>query len=113
MAQPAAAFLVAVSMLERRTTPAQPADAAVTASAVVPQPAVRAVPERQDRPATPVPAPGQPASTLADFARRVASEHHASHSQPITRDALCARLGVSNQLASDLLRQIRTAPETT
>jgi hypothetical protein len=33
------------------------------------------------------------------------------HGEPITRDALRARLGVSNQLASELLRQIR-APQT-
>ena len=45
---------------------------------------------------------------LVDFARRVASEHESQHGRPITRDALRARLGVSNQLASDLLRQIRT-----
>jgi len=42
-----------------------------------------------------------------EFARRVAAEHQATHGRPITRDALRARLGVSNQLASDLLRQIR------
>jgi hypothetical protein len=39
----------------------------------------------------------------------VADEHENHHGRPITRDALRARLGVSNQLASDLLRQIRTA----
>ncbi|MCP9951688.1 DUF2637 domain-containing protein [Actinomadura madurae] len=49
-----------------------------------------------------------PAGPLVDFARRVASEHETEHGRPITRDALRARLGVSNQLASDLLRQIRT-----
>lgn len=49
-----------------------------------------------------------PAGPLVDFARRVASEHETEHGRPITRDALRARLGVSNQLASDLLRQLRT-----
>ena len=53
-------------------------------------------------------APG-PAGELVAFARRVADEHQTRHGRPITRDALRARLGVSNQLASDLLRQIRTA----
>ena len=47
------------------------------------------------------------AGPLLEFARRVAAEHQATHGRPITRDALRARLGVSNQLASDLLRQIR------
>lgn len=49
-----------------------------------------------------------PAAPLVDFARRVAVEHETQHGRPITRDALRARLGVSNQLASDLLRQLRT-----
>ena len=59
-------------------------------------------------PGSPSSAPARP---LVEFARRVATEHHDRHGQPITRDALRARLGVSNQLASDLLRQLRT--ETT
>jgi hypothetical protein len=49
-----------------------------------------------------------PAGPLVDFARRVAAEHESEHGRPITRDALRARLGVSNQLASELLRQVRT-----
>jgi hypothetical protein len=44
------------------------------------------------------------------LARRAAAGHQAAHGQPITRDALRARLGISNQLASGLLRQVR-APE--
>jgi len=113
-ATPAAAFLVAVSMLERRAAPGQ-------APAVLPVPAQ----DGQDRPVPAVPSPlsgpdelsGVPgaihaAGALVHFARRVAAERQAANGQPITRDALRARLGVSNQLASDLLRQIRTAPET-
>ncbi len=42
-----------------------------------------------------------------DAARRAAAEHQDQHRQPITRDALRARLGVSNQDASDLLSQLR------
>ena len=63
--------------------------------------------------ALPVPAPAgrrggsSQAGPLLEFARRVAAEHQATHGRPITRDALRARLGVSNQLASGLLRQIR------
>ena len=45
---------------------------------------------------------------LLTAARRAAAEHQDQHGQPITRDALRARLGVSNQAASELLRQLRT-----
>ena len=103
-ATPAAAFLVAVSMLERRTTARVRSDA--------PSAAVLPAPGQDDRP-VPVPEPGQaPAGPLLDFARKIAAEHHYTCGQPITRDTLRARLGVSNQLASELLRQIRTTPET-
>ena len=44
---------------------------------------------------------------LLAAARRAAAEHQDRHGQPITRDALRARLGVSNQAASELLRQLR------
>ncbi|WP_131740280.1 DUF2637 domain-containing protein [Actinomadura roseirufa] len=175
---PAGAFLVAVSMLERRKTtqatadepalpvpvpdfsgrPSSEASASSAAPSAVPSSAlspsspwvvweddrptaaalVPAVPNDQDRQTTdeqagedvpdgqtsiplPVPVPAveeaaaaspspAPAGPLVDFARRVASEHQDRHGRPITRDALRARLGVSNQLASDLLRQIRTEP---
>lgn len=103
-ATPSGAFLVAVSMLERRTTrpaagqpvPAIPAEDGGTRTLVpVPSPSAE-------------PSPIGPAAVLVDFARRVATEHEQTHGQPITRDKLRARLGVSNQLASDLLHQIRT-----
>ena len=45
---------------------------------------------------------------LLAAARRAAAEHQDEHGQPITRDALRARLGVSNQAASELLRQFRS-----
>jgi len=48
-----------------------------------------------------------PAPELLAYARQIADDHHTQHGRPITRDALRARLGVSNQLASDLLRRIR------
>ncbi|MEV4159931.1 DUF2637 domain-containing protein [Nonomuraea dietziae] len=92
-ATPAGAFLVAVSMLERRA--GEPSAVAV--------PVLNAENEPQDeRENTPAPA-------LLDYARRVADEHHAKHGKPITRDALRSHLGVSNQLASDLLHTLRTA----
>jgi hypothetical protein len=105
-ATPCAAFLVAVSMLERRAS-AQPqrrdGDPA-------PFPVLRAVPD-QDGSAVSSWA-GRPSGTdseagLLASARHAAAEYQAAHGQPITRDALRARLGVSNQLASHLLRQVR------
>jgi hypothetical protein len=131
-ATPAGAFLVAVSMLERRASGSRPAasvvpssdaltappsfgrpnDSSSTASPVVedePRPELSAVQDEQTE--LPVPAAEsapRPAAPLLDFARRVADEHRAQHGRPITRDALRGRLGVSNQLASDLLRQLRT-----
>ena len=55
--------------------------------------------------------PAQPPAYLA-AARRAAAEHQDQHRQPITRDALRARLGVSTQAASDLLRQLRATQES-
>jgi hypothetical protein len=116
-ATPSGAFLVAVSMLERRANrpnaaapvPSVPAigaedeqdEEAAHAGTLVPVPSPSAEPSGP-------PSPARPAAALVDFARRVAAEHEQAHGQPITRDKLRARLGVSNQLASDLLHQIRT-----
>ncbi|GII94903.1 hypothetical protein [Sinosporangium siamense] len=41
----------------------------------------------------------------------MAEEYQTAQGKPISRDTLRARLGVSHQLASDLLRTLRTAPE--
>ncbi|MEN3540275.1 DUF2637 domain-containing protein [Microbispora sp. ZYX-F-249] len=107
-ATPAGAFLIAVSMLERRAAAPRtdPSAPALTVDAVPssPSPAPALVPAAQDGEPGPSPA-------LVDYARRVADEHQAKHGKPITRDLLRARLGVSNQLASDLLRTLRTASE--
>jgi hypothetical protein len=137
-ATPAGAFLVAVSMLERRasdrTDRVERTDAMAAPPSfghhAEPSPASARVPDSSPPPALqdgprpeltaadqsnededgqtriPVPEPS-PAAPLLEFARRVAAEHHTKHGRPITRDVLRARLGVSNQLASDLLRQIR------
>jgi hypothetical protein len=102
-AVPSGAFLVAVSMIERR-------------AARRPRPAAD-----QDGGAGELTAPGRPSpvqdagdgtqdggdEALLAAARRAAAEHQDQHGQPITRDALRARLGVSNQAASELLRQLR------
>jgi hypothetical protein len=98
-ATPSAAFLVAVSMLERR---------AATRHRPAPVPAMPAVPDDISN----APAPGRPSRTgpdaaLIESARAAAAAHQHQHGQPITRDALRAQLGISNQLASDLLRHIR------
>ncbi|MGJ6969399.1 DUF2637 domain-containing protein [Streptosporangium sp. G11] len=102
---PAAAFLIAVSILERRATGPRPE----------PSPAM-AVPESVTAVPVLLPVPdddqgdgAEPSPALLDYARRVADEHHAKHGKPITLDLLRARLGVSSQLASDLLRHLRTA----
>ncbi|TDD54630.1 DUF2637 domain-containing protein [Nonomuraea terrae] len=119
-ATPAGAFLVAVSMLERRATAIRtdsprdlpqpssscvPATSAPAGSRTVPQadrPVLVPTDEGPDHGPAPDPA-------LLAYARRVAVEHHARHGEPITRDLLRARLGVSEQLASDLLRTLRTS----
>jgi len=96
-AVPPAAFLVAVSMIERR--------AAQRPRLTAGQDRAAGEPSAPGRP-SPVPDTGDEA--LLTAARRAAAEHQDQHGQPITRDQLRARLGVSNQAASELLRQLRT-----
>ncbi|MFF5249095.1 DUF2637 domain-containing protein [Streptosporangium sp. NPDC000095] len=119
-ATPAGAFLIAVSMLERRSSGprSEPSPAPVPVPDAVPQPPAEPA-ALSPSPAPAVPTQngtgnGQngagPTSELLDYARRVADEHHARHGRPITRDALRTRLGVSSQLASDLLRNLRDSP---
>ncbi|MEU7939509.1 DUF2637 domain-containing protein [Microbispora bryophytorum] len=117
-ATPAGAFLVAVSMLERRASgprlepsPALSSSAVPSSAPVVTSSSVPAlVPPEPDGADRSEDGPG-PSPALIDYARRVADEHQAKHGKPITRDLLRARLGVSNQLASDLLRTLRTTPD--
>jgi hypothetical protein len=124
-ATPCGAFLVAVSMLERRSSGRRPAPSPVVLTSPVPPSFGHPQDEttgEQDEPVEDAPRQGElvsvpdrppssstPADSLVAYARRVATEHETRHGRPITRDALRSRLGVSNQLASDLLRQIRTA----
>jgi hypothetical protein len=98
--------------------PSPSADLSAARPAVVPdeEPPVLAVapdPSPSDGassadPASADPSSARPAAELVEFARRVAAEHHQAHGEPITRDKLRARLGISNQLASTLLRELRT-----
>ena len=103
-AVPPVAFLVAVSMIERRAARRPRLIAGGDGSA--------GDPSAPGRP-SPLPAAGDEAQDGGDealllaAARRAAAEHQDQHGQPITRDALRARLGVSNQAASELLRQLR------
>ena len=102
-AVPPAAFLVAVSMIERRAARRPRLIAGADGSV--------GEPSAPGRP-SPVPDAGDEAQdgedeALLAAARRAAAEHQDQHGQPITRDALRARLGVSNQAASELLRQLR------
>jgi len=104
-AVPPAAFLVAVSMIERRAARRPRPVAARDGEAPAPgRPSP--VPDARDE---------EDQGVLA-LARRAAAEHQDQHGQPITRDQLRARLGVSNQAASELLRQLRAGqgqpPET-
>lgn len=103
-AVPPVAFLVAVSMIERRAARRPRLIAGADGAA--------GGPSAPGRP-SPVPDAGDEArdggdEALLAAARRAAAEHQDEHGQPITRDALRARLGVSNQAASELLRQLRT-----
>ncbi|SEG67668.1 hypothetical protein SAMN05444920_103893 [Nonomuraea solani] len=99
-------------MLERRAAP--PESCAAPAASSTPVLASSPVPEfvpndHTDQDNAQDGRDGDLAPALVDYARRVADEHHTKHGKPITRDALRTHLGVSNQLASDLLRTLRTA----
>jgi hypothetical protein len=102
-AVPPAAFLVAVSMIERRAARRPRPAAGQDGEAVEPSALGRPSPVRE---AGDDARDGGDEALLA-AARRAAAEYQDRHGQPITRDALRARLGVSNQAASELLRQLR------
>ncbi|GAA3645221.1 DUF2637 domain-containing protein [Nonomuraea antimicrobica] len=113
-ATPASAFLLAVSMLERRATATRTnslQDVPQTSQAVSAEshnipPAERPAPAPADEVDRQHDAP-TPDPTLVDYARRVADEHHSKHGGPITADLIRARLGVSDQLAADLLHLLQ------
>ncbi|MEV4096686.1 DUF2637 domain-containing protein [Streptosporangium saharense] len=114
-ATPAGAFLVAVSMLERRASAPRTApehEPSSFISDVVLKPAPPSIPGTVPEPVLAEQAEQDgPSPELLDYARRVAEEYQTAHSKPISRDTLRARLGVSHQLASDLLRTLRISPD--
>ncbi|GII95776.1 DUF2637 domain-containing protein [Sinosporangium siamense] len=109
-ATPAGAFLIAVSMLERRALGLDPAlrrESGPSSSLDVPELSSATAHVGEGEPVDAAP----PAPALLDYAQRLADEHHAKHGRPITSDALRARLGVSSQLASDLHRHIHSTAQ--
>ncbi|MEV4838581.1 DUF2637 domain-containing protein [Nonomuraea sp. NPDC049486] len=131
-ATPAVAFLVAVSMLERRASHRAPIDTAElvdddadgqldpaeTGTAELPQldSAPSPVPGPAEPgqigtgPAEPGHAESGPSPALLAYARRLADDHHTSHQRPITGDQLATRMHVSPDLAADLLTHLRKEP---
>jgi hypothetical protein len=101
-AVPSAAF----SMIERRAARRPRPVAGQDAAAAEPSGPGRPSPARDAVDG----APDEEGRELLALARRAAAEHQDQHGQPITRDALRARLGISNQAASGLLRQLRAGP---
>src|ERR1019366_8276533 len=99
-AVPSGAFLVAVSMIERRAAP-RPQRAAIPGHH-------GGASDRVLGRGRPSPPQDEEDEALLAAARRAAAEHQDQHGQPITRDALRARLCVSNQAASELLRPLRS-----
>ncbi|WP_214413789.1 DUF2637 domain-containing protein [Sphaerisporangium fuscum] len=122
-ATPAVAFLVAVSLLERRAAlrvPVPTADVSPPPSPSVVAVQATEVGQEHETPLTPTvalstasttPAPQKPGTSgaLLTHARKIADDYQNRYGKPITRDLLRAQLGVSNQLASDLLRDLTPA----
>ncbi|MFE6386483.1 DUF2637 domain-containing protein [Nocardiopsis dassonvillei] len=127
-AVPAAAFLVAVSMLERRaahgaqqqdepeSVSAEPAASSEreefrvtevhwqhteTAPAPAPEPPPAPAPQ-------PAPAAVEQGHPLASYAAQLAQEYRVTHGREITVTALRSRLGVSETVAATLREQITT-----
>ena len=110
-ATPAVAFLVAVSMLERRASHRPPVPAAEAVEQAAEEPHGSTVCERpQLNPAEPTPPEHAPSPALLTYARRLADDHHTKHHRPITGDQLATRMHVAPDVANDLLTQLRKEP---
>jgi hypothetical protein len=106
---PAGAFLVAISMVERRARTnhaarlPQLAMSSVVSAAPEGGGSVRSAPVEVAPSVTDGPGPAAAVpEALLGFARKVAAEHLARHGQPIHAAALRTRLGVSRELAEQL-----------
>lgn len=129
-AVPAAAFLVAVSMLERRaahrpqqqdepeSAPAEPVSSEREEFRVTEvhwqhtEPAPAPAPEPPPAPVSPAPQPAPAAveqgHPLASYAAQLAQDYRVTHGREITVTALRSRLGVSETVAATLREQITT-----
>ncbi|MEV4017669.1 DUF2637 domain-containing protein [Nonomuraea angiospora] len=134
-ATPAGAFLIAMSMLERRAghepdsaeetglvwedpMPVPPRTERESAPfaqlervepAGVPDHEATSLPEIEPAHSEPAaetePQPGPPPALLA-YARRVAAEHRAKHDRPVTADVLRARMQIAPELAASLIAHL-------
>jgi hypothetical protein len=123
---PAGAFLVAISMVERRARTNHAAQLHESSrldpygpprrggvSDPAPTTAVGTAPRPSLDPAQPDSASAGPVvpEALVGFARKVAAEHLTRHGQPIDAAALRARLGVPRELAEQLHAHTNHHPE--
>ncbi|WP_214107838.1 DUF2637 domain-containing protein [Acrocarpospora catenulata] len=100
-ATPAVAFLIAVSMLERRAGHV-PNPSASPGTPALPETSTSSAAPAATRPLRQKP----PDDPLLAFARHIASEHATTHGRPITREVLSKRLRVAPDVAADLLTQL-------
>ncbi|MEU8360439.1 DUF2637 domain-containing protein [Nonomuraea sp. NPDC048882] len=136
-ATPASAFLIAMSMIERRagsgkTVPREAVeetglvweDSTVTPASTQLRPAQLPHSDRVDEliqrpaPAAVEQAPTEPAAAevvdpslppaLVAYARRLADEHEAKHDRPVTADTLRTRMHVAPELAAALARHLES-----
>ncbi|MEV4183420.1 DUF2637 domain-containing protein [Streptosporangium canum] len=131
-ATPAGAFLIAMSMLERRASHHPPTSAPVPAPFSMPLPVPETVTaERDDYPSAAAsaspelmpappeepstdesPAPEVPGDALLAYAQHVAEEHRHAHGALITPAVLSRRIRVTPEVAAGLLAQISATSVT-
>jgi len=125
-ATPAGAFLIAMSMLERRAShhPAPAPSMAASPAVAVPVTAERddlppeppASPELMPPPPQEAPAPADgpaphaPEDALLAYAQHVANEHHHAHGVSISPAVLSRRIRVTPEVAANLLDQLTPTP---
>ncbi|MFI7038390.1 DUF2637 domain-containing protein [Microbispora rosea] len=122
-ATPAGAFLIAMSMLERRaghTATPPVVDGELVADQVPPTPATSGddragLPTPHEAPAELAPAPATPRPEIdpavLDDARYFASEYARLHNAPIPADELVRRMRITSDLARELLDQLTSTTQ--